>query len=397
VNIVTEWQLKWCPVALLMTLAFVCLVFVYTADQTNAVSGKLGGDFPAFYGAGRIVLEGDIHQLYTVDRQIEAQKDLMFASERYMCFAYPPFVAIPYALLAMFPYKVAYLIHLCLMLLMLLGVLKILFREYKVPDRYFLLSLSISLSFYPLLKAFFGGQNTLLTLLLLCLFWSCVDRQQNILAGLFLGFMLFKPQFAVPMIALILLSRRWIAAVSSLGVGAGFYLICAFLLGPDWFAEWLDFALWFSQTDAQVNAAKSISWVGLMVGLFGSKAYSLGIVMSVVNAAILSVVWFKEGRNGSISKLMPMTCISLALIPERVMFYDSGLLLVAGFMLATINKSFGIKTLILVWMAACTQTYALNLGFSPISLVMVGVLVISMIIYFRENRMFESLSVKQQT
>src|SRR5438477_10640628 len=92
--------------AVLFALVLGFLVTVLSGSGSNTAAGRVGGDYPAFYGAGRIVLDGDAAHLYDVKRQDAAEHDL-FAGEHdgLLYFAYPPAVAAVYAPLAELPYR----------------------------------------------------------------------------------------------------------------------------------------------------------------------------------------------------------------------------------------------------------------------------------------------------
>ena len=124
---------------------------------------RLGGDYPAFFGAGSIILEGDLESLYLEDRQIQAQEGL--GIDGYLAFAYPPHVAVAYAPLAALPYQVSYFVHTALMAAAYLATLVVLSRIVPLIARWRLPLLALGFTFYPLAIAIGGGQNAALTVL----------------------------------------------------------------------------------------------------------------------------------------------------------------------------------------------------------------------------------------
>lgn len=379
----SEWQLKYYPAAALFTLVIVFVACMISGSGAQILSGRLGGDFPAFYGAGRILLDGDIDRLYDSDRQQEAQVNVYNVNNTFLCFAYPPFVALPYAVLAFFPYRIAYIINTLLMLYALHIALSILFDKFDLPHKYYLLIFTLSLFFYPILMALFGGQNTLLSLLLISLVWRYVDIKRETLAGVFLGFLLFKPQFALPIMGLMLLSRRWVVFGSSLMTGFALYIVCVLMFDGNWFSEWLKFAMWFSEIDAEVNAANAISWVGVLVNVtaVGKAVVSYGgYFLSFLNVLWLSALWID--KKNSVSSLMPITCLSLTLIPSHVMYYDSGLIIIACLSIYKYLGKKGVALVLIIWLCSYTQIFVPSIGFSPIFLLNVFCLLISTYIFF---------------
>ena len=56
------------PIALLVALAG-ALVFATVAYDRDHPTSRLGGDYPAFFGAGQIVSDGDWEEVYSAERQ----------------------------------------------------------------------------------------------------------------------------------------------------------------------------------------------------------------------------------------------------------------------------------------------------------------------------------------
>ena len=71
---------------------------------------------------------------------------------------------------------------------------------------------ALALTSFPFFWSVFNGQNTTLSLLLIVACFYNMMNGRNILAGIFLGLLFFKPQFAFPLAGLFLLSGRWQSA-----------------------------------------------------------------------------------------------------------------------------------------------------------------------------------------
>ncbi len=388
-SFITPWRLKWYPAAVLIALAAAFFLFIVFIEDNQIKGSRLGGDFPAFYGAGLIVLAGEAADLYNVDRQLAAQEELLNKPGEFLCFAYPPFVALPYAALAMLPYRLAYAINTLVMFGALLLILKILFNKYEIPGRYYLSALALSLTFFPIFKALSGGQNTLLTFLLLCLAWESVDQNREIVAGVFLGLMMFKPQFALPMIGLMLLSRRWVAVLSSTATACCLYFICTLMLGTDWIVDWYHFALWFSNADATANSINAISWIGFFQSVLTSDstiAFPLGMLLSSLTTLYISILWIKFYQTKNFKAIMPITCTALILIPPHAMYYESGLILLAVLSAVQPLKPFSSTLIAIAWLSGFSQIFAPALGFSPLFFVVLASLAGTSIMFFKENQ-----------
>ena len=90
VNDDAVWRLQWYPRLLLAALAAAFLFVALTADGSSTATGRLGGDYPAFHGAGSIVLDGNLDSLYDPAAQAAAQEDLLGGEAGFLPFVYHP-------------------------------------------------------------------------------------------------------------------------------------------------------------------------------------------------------------------------------------------------------------------------------------------------------------------
>ncbi len=168
------WRLQVYPLAIIFALALaVTLGAVATADS-SAPAETLGGDYPAFYGAGQIASAGDWDSLYDFDRQVEAQAGLHPTSDGAVArfYAYPPQVAAVYQPLAGLDYHWSYLLHTMVMALLLWS--SVLLVRPMIPRLRGRVALAVAaaLLFWPMFRAVTGGSNTALTVLLVAAAWG---------------------------------------------------------------------------------------------------------------------------------------------------------------------------------------------------------------------------------
>jgi hypothetical protein len=321
--------------AMSILIAFVAALFITlaTGSGSSTAAGRIGGDYPAFYGAGTIVLDGDSAHLYDPDRQAQAQRDL-FGQEHdgFLYFAYPPAVAAAYAPLALLPYRLSYALHTLLMIGALVLALRVLRPIVPILARRFWVSAVLAAAFFPMFRAIGGGQNTALTVLLIALAWRAAHDGHDVRAGVFIGLLLFKPQLAVLFLLLLLVTRRWRAIGGAAGVGVAWWVAGVPLLGVGWVRPWLDRAQWFSAMDARVNGKNSVSFLGATQSAFGEHA-----TIPLLGAALLSGItvllvvrtWRRAGPH-DLAAPMAVACAGGVLAVPHVMFYDAGLLVITG-------------------------------------------------------------------
>ncbi len=171
--------------------------------------GRLSGDYPAFYAAGRLVMQGRVNDIYDGDAHLQAQSDLFPADgkKRYLVFAYPPHVAGAYSALALMPYQTSYAVHTVFMALCLLIAVAML-RQMRPGKRSTGWLFCAALCMFPTFEAVRGGQNT--TLVLLCFVGAAYGckRGHYGLAGVLCAVALYKPQLALPVFSLLLVTSR---------------------------------------------------------------------------------------------------------------------------------------------------------------------------------------------
>jgi len=308
-------------------VASVCAVVVILA---GGAPGRLGGDLPAFYGAGRIVLDGDIGQLYSHQRQHAAQQDLFPAAEAhsYLYFAYPPFVALPYALLALLPFVLAYAVHVGGMAACLAAATRIVGQSLALPTASRHLVLATAVTFYPLFRAVSGGQNTALSLLAIVASAALLERRREFLAGLVMGVLWFKPQLAVTFVGLWVIERRPRAVLGALTAAALLYAAGSALAGPAWPAWWWrEGVTSFDARDQTVNAANSVGFLGVAEGVLGTGnpwALTVGVVLATLTGVLLAVMAFRGGP-ATLWQRTAATSAGCVLLSPHAMYYDAGL------------------------------------------------------------------------
>ena len=376
---ITPWRLKWYPRVVLIALSVGFIFGVLYGKGVNTVTGRLGADYPAFYGAGRIIAQGDWNELYSVKRQLLVQEDLITGDSGYLCFAYPPHVALVYWPFSLLNYRLSYTLHTLLMVGALLLTLHLIRPMINQVNQYYLCAFTLILFFYPILRSVLGGQNTAITLLIIASTWRSVTNGHEYLAGALLGLLLYKPQFALPLIGVFVLSGRYRVGLGSVFTAAALYGIGVWMQGPNWVISWLEFGQWFSNVDASVNSKNAVSWLGFFQAFLdvgSNTALVLGWVMTLGTIVGLSWVWWAGGRRADLTNQIGLASVCLVLIPPHIMYYDTGLLFFTY--AALILKKGKWRTLLIgtVWLLGFSQIISGLIGFSPLFFVVVFSLIL---------------------
>ncbi len=359
--------------AAMFAVAVAFVVSIVGASGANSAAGRLGGDFPAFYSAGSIVAAGDWESLYEPDRQLEAQQELFEGSDSsYLYFAYPPYVASLYRPLAALDYRLAYAVHTLLMAAALVGALAVLRPVIPVLRRHTELLAIATLLFYPMLRAVTGGQNTGLTVLLLAVAWRALHDENDALAGVALGMLLYKPQLALPFLGVLLLARRWKATAAGAATGLVLWAFGAAVMGVGWLGGWWTQVSEFSSLDADINGYNAVSWLGFAQGWLGADstaAVVLAAPLMLATAVGLSALWAL--RIATLNVRMALTIVGAIMLAPHAMFYDVGAIALAGLVAFDRLGRRALIPVVAVWVLAWTQVLASPLGFAPLFFVLV--------------------------
>jgi len=357
----SRWRGRAYPGAALVVLAAVIVVAVVTTEPGES---RVGGDYPAFFAAGELARAGDWEAVYDPAAQREAQRGLVDDTGGFLYFAYPPFVAAAYGVTTRLGYSFSFLLQVGAMAAALAIAIRLTRHRVASITAAPLAAYALALFFYPMLVAVIGGQNTALTLLLIvAAAWAeAADREW--LAGMAVGLMFYKPQFAVPLLLLLLVARRWRGLGGALGTGAALWVTGALLMGTDWVGTWWSEATAFADTNARVNGALFVSLPGVLQQLAGDVGEVAGWALAVVVMLTLAGIWWRLGgthpwiRYGA-------AAAGLVLVLPQPLFYEAGLL-VLPLALLWENSPMRRGWVIALWASAWLQVAAGGWDVSPL-------------------------------
>ena len=322
------WRLRVYPVAILVALGAALLVATITYDRDHPTS-RLGGDYPAFYAGGSIARQGDWDELYSAERQAVEQAGLIDDDGSYLYFSYPPFVAGAYAGFAGIEYRWSFLIHTVLMGLALAAAVKILdpwLNGFGWPA---VALFALAVTFYPVLRAMPGGQNTTLSLLLLAVAARLDRDEMPLLAGLALAALLFKPQFGVVIVPLLLIGRRWRVLAGWVAGAAVLWMISFLLMGGTWLADWWEQAGAFRDENVAANGHNFVSLPGFLENVLGSGAPAAlvaGYGLAALFGAAIAYYWWKHPRCHALERY-GLAGAAVVIAAPQTLYYDAGILL----------------------------------------------------------------------
>jgi len=212
---------------LLASVLWTALIVTFTAGSGNrSISGTIKGpDFLQFYTIGSLVRTGQIGDLYDAEALHRRQVALVPESgpELYPP-VYPPHAALLFAPFSAVSFRQAMLLWSAITIALFWVIVRSTWRPLaaSLPDSMFVFAAAAA--FPPFWNLVLYGQISILVLAAFWAGWMALDRQRPFVAGLAFGLLLIKPQFAVPLVVVVLVCREWammLGAVTSIAVQLG--------------------------------------------------------------------------------------------------------------------------------------------------------------------------------
>jgi hypothetical protein len=300
-------RLLFAAAALPVVLALVVAVQVATArDGATAIGPGLGADYPAFYAAGRLLLEHPGDRLYDLPLQTRLGNEARPGAppEGGLLFVLPPPAALPFVPLALLPYTASYLAWMAVSVGVAAAGLAALRRGCPNLSRAdWLTAAGLGFAAQPLLaESIVGGQIAVMAFAAACLALVCVRRGQWFLAGLALSLLAYKPTLLVLFGPLVLLGGRW-RTVAGLAVGGLAFLAVSLLIaGPSGCLDWVRLMTGYGRLSAEsAGSFRLFKFVDLNSALrltLGDRPWVAvtAAVLAVPALIWLAAAWLRRSR-----------------------------------------------------------------------------------------------------
>ena len=185
----------------ILLILVACVAAIVGARLANSLQGT---DFPDFYCAARMLLDGHGHQLY--DAVLQREYQAHYAGRVGTLYIHPPFEAVLYLVAAWLPLRRAYRLW-SFLNVAVLGAGMVRLSKHALQPWDWRILLAASLTFIPVLLCLLQGQDSLLLLLLVILAFTDLRRGRPFTAGCWLGLGLFKFQIVLPVILVLVLTQ----------------------------------------------------------------------------------------------------------------------------------------------------------------------------------------------
>lgn len=326
----------------ILGLALLCALWI-GAELTGIVNRQglmlpngiqpVGRDFVVFYSASRIVASGDGAHLYDLQWQ-HGEMSRILGSEPYpLTFAYPAFYALLYLAVSDLPYLWAFGLAFVAMTAALVGGVWMLRSVSPTVRQHPLLVLVALFAYYPVTWQAFGGLNVGLTLLCLAGAYTALRHRRERAAGVWLGLLLFKPQFAVPLLGLLAWRRQWQSLATAALTGGLLSLVAAIWVAPTWPLDFVRLVLGekYHSREAMCCGGGHVALPAVASYSFPGSHMAEAVVVGLGIGTVALTRRFWRGESAAEEtfalKFGLALALSIAFSPHAV-FYETGLLII---------------------------------------------------------------------
>ena len=345
------------------------IAIVYSLARNDALPPELLviGDLPGFYGLGRLVLEGQGHNLFDIELQREVQNRFWPAMSGKVLFTlYPPFVAGIVSLVAWMPPRILQ----CLIASALTALLIWSVRE-ESEDRC-IERLSLTLFSLPVLLSIVGIQNTSLSIALIVVTRKLLRDRRDLAAGLVAGALLYKPHVGLLFIALVAVSAHFNFIRGVVITAILEYVVGYAITGDEWLSRWMTEIRSFSSARAGVDGYQMTSVLQALDSVPSSAWGILGLVISFSLFCRFSFV--NRHQPEVAARVIDLFLLTFPILVPQTMFYDLGISLFILFTRISLGTTRSLSTAVLVVLVlnVCVWSREAPRSFVPFAALLVG-------------------------
>jgi hypothetical protein len=357
------------------------LVAVNFAKQHGGITPfgpELGGDYPAFYVAGRI-LNSAPERLHDMALQERLYHQVIPDAPPGQFLLYPssPFLAVLFRPLALLPYAWSYFAWLVISALLALAGFWLLWKASPgLAGGDWLTAMLAAFSFTPFLfEGWVSGQ--ICAVVIFCAAAAIYLRQQEreFSAGMVLAVLTFKPTLMPLLLPMLVVTRSFRVLCGVVVSGLMLLLLSVWAVGCDGCVGFVRFLARYAEAERVAPEILKSSWKYVDLR---SAAYPIFLHPSLWSSAMLAVLvaaaamlLWRTWRHSSDWRLAWATAlIWTPVLSPHCAIYDSVLLIPAVFLAAPTQKSsdWFWPLVMLVYVAAwCSQPVAAMTGFQPLS------------------------------
>jgi hypothetical protein len=303
----------------------IVLLIVIAAVRVNFACLRIGTaiigiDYADYYAAGRMVIDGNIGQIYNMEAH-HAVLESLFGKIPYLLeWIYPPTFLLSIVPLSYLPFDASLVVWLVLSFIPAALAVYFMTGKNKFAPICFL-------AFPGTFLNIRWGQNGFLTAALFG-FGVYFVESNPMLAGLMFGLLTFKPQMAIFPFIILFFTKKWKALGWSVGFAAALAVLTGLLFG---FQTWIDFFSTSLYNAQQLGASwEATSWgiptLSTALRTMGMSGWGLTLILLAVAAFAIYCcvrVW-KQTQSYSLRLMALVLCLFLSF--PYVSLYDFAIL-----------------------------------------------------------------------
>ena len=273
------------------------------------------GDWSAFWAAGGTVgssslMDSRLHAAWQVAHALPGDP-----------WRYPPAFAYLFWPASALPVGLSFAINAGLMLAMVAFAGVLLSRIFDLRRD---VTVRLAFAWTPALAAINMGQNAPLAVVLALWAIDALRRDSQIEVGLASGLLMYKPTLGLPLLAFLVLRRRWRSLSTALVVVAAGYLLSVAAAAGDWLwpVAWWDGIQPLLAGDLIFNADKTISLPGLISRVPGVPSW-----LPYVGGAAVVLLALRGLVRAPVVEAASAVCLLTLVAGPRVWSYEAGLML----------------------------------------------------------------------
>ncbi len=316
------------------------LAWFYPFDNLLDRSGTpWGGDYPTFYIAGRMAVEGDLSRLYDVAEHQRRLQQLAPGIDPAYClpYRYPPAFALLMAPLAVFPYTVSSALFLILCLALVVASVALLMRATGLATTRWRVTAWWGAATAPVvLEPIIGGQLSPLAVAIVAATAALLKNGKPLAAGAVLALALYKPN-VLALFGLICVLRYPRMIIGGAMVVGLWGLVSVCLVGVDGTIGYLRLGSQMALDDWSIQAPAHklhglAEWIALVAP--GSQR-AIVMALGLIAAIWIAHRWRRAGDGPAVFWIGLSAALTInALGNPYVPIYDLALLMPAALMMS---------------------------------------------------------------
>lgn len=303
-------------------------------------------DFRVFWSAAKLAVEGDVLGAFDVSRLADVQSN---SGDTWMPWSYPPTFLLILLPLGALSYGAAWAAFTVVSAVAILTAL----RPFAPKAAPIWLSFALAPAAIP---TFFMGQTTLIWIAGLLAALACLRAERFVLAGIFIGFLTFKPQLGLLIPVALLASGAWRTILSASVTTILFAALATLVVGVEYWAALGEMIKTHFSVIRQNSATERlmISQYSVMagIGIPEGLAMVLQWTLTGLGAIGVALAWSTKRISFDLGAAMLVTAILLS--TPYLWYYESYMLVVAALFMLRAGvlrpTPLGLLLTLLIWL-----------------------------------------------